>query len=277
MFRFCVFSFGFLSLFVFLNFADAGLDMGPGEPPQDEDLMIQSWVEGLWESIPYVGGLSGDDFYAAPMHPDYHEGVLEDGVDFLLNPRIRFEAVSSAVLKSRRGDDLPYYFYEGKYPHRNYIVSQIAGIRAGCGGGPISLGYVAQQFRSLETAEKAAENVEGEWASTRFLAARFLNDLRLLKLMLQQERDPRVLTMLCIKASGHIAARGEGYEQLRKLVLDTVPRIRDPLLIRTLAMFCEEDSRILRRIASSGDSAAREIASWRLRNMEAYEDGYRIK
>lgn len=258
--------FSFFLLLSLLSFTDAGFEE-MGEPPENEDLMLDSWVRGFWEAVPHKGLLSGT-LQVSPMSPRQHEGLLEEGVDFLLNPRIRFEAASSAAFKSWSDEEIPYYLLETSFGHRDHIVFQVLGIRPRCGGGPLALGYAAQQFRSFELVKKAAENIEGEWASTRFLVARFLNDLRLLNLMLRQEQDPRVLMMLCIKASGHIAARGDGYELLRKLVVDTIPSIQDTILLRTLAMFCEEDEKILMRLFSSSDAATSRIASWRLRNIE---------
>ena len=264
MFRFFV-SLSFV-LFVFSGFASAGFE-GIDSPPENEDQMIRSWVKGFWQGADYRGRPDRVNFRVDEMSAREHDDFLQDRVDFLLNCRIGYEAASSAVFKHRRGSDLPYYFFEGHYRHRDYIVSQIIGIRAMCGGGPISMGYAAQQFRSLALVEKAVENIEGEWASTRFLAARFLNDLRLLNKLLRTEQDERVLMMLCIRASGHVAARGQGYEQLRKLVVDTIPSIRSPLFLRTLSMFCEESPHILRKLSSSDDPATQEIASWRIRNL----------
>lgn len=249
-----------LTSFIYVAFVEAD------DSPENEIAMLESWVHGFWQTVPYQGLPDGVDFAVRPMTAHEHEDLLANGVDFLLNTRISHRAASSAIFKNRRGESLPHYLYARDFRYRDHIVSQVAKVRSASEGGPISLAYTSQRFRDSDAVLKVAASIKDERASTRFLVARFVEDVRLLNNLLRTEKDEYVLTMLCIRATGYIAGRGRWHEQIRKLVIDAIPNIENPLLLRTLVMFCEQDERILRRVASADDPAAGRIAAWRLQN-----------
>ena len=235
-------------------------------PPQDEDAMIASWIEGMWTGT----GLYGPrPVMVHSMTPEHHEEILH-GVDLTLNTRLTYEHVSRALHAQVFEDaDLPRHFAESEYHYRDYVVSEIIGVRGKCGGGSISLGYTSQRFRDGIQVKKAVENVQGQWASTRFLVARFVGDLRLLAKLLATEKDERVLTMLCLRASGHIAMRGRNHETFRSLVMSTIENdIESEFLLKTLAFFMEDDYEILRKLADSEHRWVWQVAYWRMRNLQ---------
>ena len=216
-------------------------------PPENEDQMIRGWLHGFWSAVSYSGSLDADNILIPQFTVQEHEHLLGKKVDFTLSPRVEYKTAADILIHHMYdGVDVPSDYYHADYKHRNYVTTQIMGLRPKCGSGIIALGYTSQQFRDEAAVEKALESIQGEWVSTRFLVARFVSDVRLLRAMLESEQDERVLLMLCLRASGYIAADGEEAMELRRLIrIACLLKIKDVFLMRTLAVFSESDFGLL--------------------------------
>ena len=215
--------------------------------PQNEEEVIDGWIQhGFWASIKYEGYLKEKNFHIQQFSEEEYEELLKN-VDITLNPRYGFEEVLNAL--HREKNTLIEYakqYPRAEYKGRDEVVSRILGFRLGKGKSVPSMRYVSQQFKNQNAVEKAYQKVAKDGVSVRFLVARFISDIRLMKKMLEEEKNEQVLLMLALRTSKHVADQGKGHRELKRLIQHAfLLNIRSLMLARTFALFSENDFALL--------------------------------